>query len=112
MKENILRVAAYARVSTDKEDQTNSLLSQRSYFADYITHHEGWKLSEVYYDEGISGTQIKKRSGFKKMIQDALNGEVDLIITKEVARFARNTVDTLSYTRKLKSAGVGVILLL
>ena len=109
MKENILRVAAYARVSTDKEDQTNSLLSQRSYFADYITHHEGWKLSEVYYDEGISGTQIKKRSGFKKMIQDALNGEVDLIITKEVARFARNTVDTLSYTRKLKSAGVGVI---
>ena len=50
MKENILRVAAYARVSTDKEDQTNSLLSQRSYFADYITHHEGWKLSEVYYD--------------------------------------------------------------
>lgn len=109
MKENILRVAAYARVSTDKEDQTNSLLSQRSYFADYITHHEGWQLSEVYYDEGISGTQIKKRSGFKKMIQDALNGDVDLIITKEVARFARNTVDTLSYTRKLKSAGVGVI---
>ena len=109
MKENILRVAAYARVSTDKEDQTNSLLSQRSYFADYITHHEGWKLSEVYYDEGISGTQIKKRFGFKQMIQDALNGEVDLIITKEVARFARNTVDTLSYTRKLKSAGVGVI---
>ena len=109
MKENILRIAAYARVSTDKEDQTNSLLSQRSYFADYITHHEGWQLSEVYYDEGISGTQIKKRSGFKKMIQDALNGDVDLIITKEVARFARNTVDTLSYTRKLKSAGVGVI---
>ena len=95
----MLRVAAYARVSTAKEDQTNSLLSKRSYFADYITHHEGWKLSEVYYDEGISGTQIKKRSGFKKMIQDALNGEVDLIITKEVARFARNTVDTpVSYT--------------
>lgn len=109
MSENILRVAAYARVSTDKEDQVNSLLSQRSYFADYITHHEGWQLCEVYYDEGISGTQINKRSGFKQMVNDALDGDVDLILTKEVSRFARNTVDTLSYTRKLKAAGVGVI---
>lgn len=109
MKNKELKVAAYARVSTDKEDQANSLSSQRTYFADYITNHEGWKLSAVYYDEGISGTQTKKRSGFNQMIQDALQGEVDLIITKEVARFARNTVDTLSYTRQLKLAGVGVI---
>lgn len=109
MKEKILKVAAYARVSTDKEDQANSLSSQRTYFADYITHHEGWKLSEVYYDEGITGTQTKKRTGFNQMVQDAMHGEVDLIITKEVARFARNTVDTLSYTRQLKAVGVGVI---
>lgn len=109
MYEKILRVAAYARVSTDKEDQSNSLSSQRSYFAEFITNHENWKLSDVYYDEGISGTQTKKRTGFNQMIQDALNGELDLIITKEVCRFARNTVDTLSYTRQLKEAGVGVI---
>lgn len=109
MKEKTLKVAAYARVSTDKEDQANSLSNQSTYFADYITHHEGWKLSEVYYDEGITGTQTKKRTGFNQMVQDALHGEVDLIITKEVARFARNTVDTLSYTRQLKAVGVGVI---
>lgn len=109
MHKKILKVAAYARVSTDKDDQSNSLSSQRSYFAEFITNHENWELSDVYYDEGISGTQTKKRTGFNQMIQDALNGEIDLIITKEVCRFARNTVDTLSYTRKLKEAGVGVI---
>lgn len=109
MYEKILRVAAYARVSTNKEDQSNSLSSQRNYFAEFITNHENWKLSDIYYDEGISGTQTKKRTGFNQMIQDALNGELDLIITKEVCRFARNTVDTLSYTRQLKEAGVGVI---
>lgn len=104
-----LRVAAYCRVSTDKDDQTNSLISQRKYFADYITHHEDWTLMDVYYDEGISGTQTKKRAGFNAMIEDAMRGEIDLILTKEVCRFARNTVDTLSYTRKLKDNGVGVI---
>jgi len=106
---NKIKVAAYARVSTDKDDQTNSLASQRSYFAEFITNHDGWKLQEVYYDEGISGTQTKKRAGFNQMIDDAMHGEIDLILTKEVCRFARNTVDTLSYTRKLKDAGVGVI---
>ena len=104
-----LRVAAYCRVSTDKDDQTNSLISQRKYFADYITHHDDWTLMDVYYDEGISGTQTKKRAGFNAMIEDAMGGEIDLILTKEVCRFARNTVDTLSYTRKLKDSGVGVI---
>lgn len=106
---NKLRVAAYARVSTDKDDQANSLESQKSYFADYITNHEGWELYRVYYDEGISGTQTKNRDGFNQMIQDAEQGEMDLILTKEVSRFARNTVDLLSYTRRLKDAGVGVI---
>ena len=99
-----LRVAAYARVSTDKDDQANSLDNQRNYFTDYITRHEGWQLVNVFYDEGISGTQ-----GFMEMIAEAEAGEIDLIITKEVSRFARNTVDTLSYTRELKKIGVGVI---
>ena len=104
-----LRVAAYCRVSTDKDDQINSLISQRKYFADYISHHDDWVLSDVYYDEGISGTQTGKRAGFNAMIEEAMQGEIDLILTKEVCRFARNTVDTLSYTRKLKDNGVGVI---
>jgi DNA invertase Pin-like site-specific DNA recombinase len=109
MTNNKLKVAAYCRVSTDKDDQTNSLISQRKYFADYITHHDDWDLINVYYDEGISGTQTKKRAGFNTMIEDAMRGEIDLILTKEVCRFARNTVDTLSYTRKLKDNSVGVI---
>lgn len=104
-----LRVAAYARISTDKDDQANSLESQKKYFADYIRMHEGWRLTSVYADEGISGTQTKNRAGFHAMIDAAMRGEVDLILTKEVCRFARNTVDTLSYTRQLKDAGAGVI---
>ncbi len=107
--ENKLRVAAYARVSTEKDDQVNSLTSQKSYFADYISSQSEMELSKVYFDEGISGTQTRKRAGFNQMIKDALNGKFNLILTKEVSRFARNTVDTLSYTRKLKEAGVGVI---
>ena len=109
MNHNKLRVAAYCRVSTDKDDQTNSLISQRRYFADYINNHEDWVLSDVYYDEGISGTQTKKRTGFNAMIEEAMQGGIDLILTKEVCRFARNTVDTLSYTRKLKDNGIGVV---
>lgn len=107
--EKKLRVAAYARVSTEKDDQVNSLTSQKSYFANYISSRKDMELSEVYFDEGISGTQTSRRAGFNQMIQDALNGKFNLILTKEVSRFARNTVDTLSYTRKLKEAGVGVI---
>lgn len=104
-----LKVAAYCRVSTDKDEQTNSLESQRKYFRDYIENHPDWILIGVYYDEGISGTQTKKRVGFNEMIEEAFRGNIDLILTKEVSRFARNTVDTLSFTRKLKDHGVGVI---
>lgn len=107
--EHKLRVAAYARVSTEKDDQVNSLASQKSYFANYIKSQSNMELSEVYFDEGISGTQTRNRVGFNRMIKDALSGKFNLILTKEVSRFARNTVDTLSYTRKLKEAGVGVI---
>lgn len=104
-----LRVAAYCRVSTEQEDQKSSLASQRKYFADYIKQHADWSLYRIYYDEGISGTSVKNRTGFNTMVADAENGKMDLILTKEVSRFARNTVDTLTYTRKLKNMGVGVL---
>lgn len=104
-----LRVAAYCRVSTDREDQANSLHSQQSYFTDYIRGHEDWRLAGIYADEGISGTSTRKREQFNRMIRDAKAGEIDLILTKEVSRFARNTVDTLSHTRSLKQLGVGVM---
>lgn len=107
--QNNLRVSAYCRVSTEKDDQINSLTSQIKYFTDYIKQHECWTIGEVFYDEGISGTSTQKREGFKRMIQNAEMKRMDLILTKEVSRFARNTVDTLSYTRALKSMGVGVI---
>lgn len=106
-----LRVAAYCRVSTDREDQANSLASQKTYFADYIEQHSDWVLTDIYPDEGISGTTTRRREQFNRMIADARAGKLDLILTKEVSRFARNTVDTLEYTRRLKSLGIGVIFL-
>ena len=104
----MLKVAAYARVSTDKEDQINSLTNQREYFESYIKSKDDWEFVEVYFDEGITGTQTKKRKVFNRMINDCKNGKIDLILTKEVSRFARNTVDTLNYTRMLKEYDVGV----
>lgn len=106
-----LRVCAYARVSTDKDDQTNSYESQVRYFTEYIKQHKDWTFAGIYADEGISGTSTKKRHEFNRMIKDAENGSIDLILTKEVSRFARNTVDTLSITRSLKKQGVFVIFL-
>lgn len=103
-----INVAAYCRVSTDKEDQANSLESQIRYFTEYINNQPDWQLYKVYYDEGISGTSVEKREQFNEMICDAERGKFERIITKEVSRFARNTVDTLSYVRKLKEIGVGV----
>lgn len=108
MNNKQLKVAAYCRVSTDKEDQANSLESQRQYFEAYITRQEDWDLVEVYYDEGISGTSLKNRDGFNRMIEAARSRKIDVILTKEVSRFARNTVDTLQITRELKQLGVGV----
>ncbi len=103
-----LRVCAYARVSTDKDDQVNSYDSQVSYFTSYIKLHSEWEFTEVYADDGASGTSTAKRTNFNRMISDARNGLIDLILTKEVSRFARNTVDTLSITRSLKKCGVYV----
>ncbi len=104
-----LRVAAYCRVSTDKEDQANSLENQKNYFRDYIEHNPFWELTEIYADEGITGTSTKKRHAFNRMISDAGGHAFDLIITKEISRFARNTLDSIFYTRKLKDLGIGII---
>lgn len=109
MTDDIIYVAAYCRVSTDEEDQLNSLENQIGYYTEYIRNHENWELYEVFYDEGLSGTTIRHRDGFNKMIQAAYSGKFKLLITKEVSRFARNTVDTLQYVRELKRRDVGVI---
>ncbi len=103
------RVAAYCRVSTDKEDQANSLESQKKYFRDYIEHNPFWELTKIYVDEGITGTSTKKRYAFNHMISDACGHAFDLIITKEISRFARNTLDSIFYTRQLKDLGIGII---
>lgn len=103
------RVAAYCRVSTDHEDQANSFESQQRYFRQYIERHPDWELYDIYADEGISGTNTKKRKEFRRMIEHAGQGAFDLIVTKEISRFARNTLDSIYYTRELKRLGIGVI---
>jgi site-specific DNA recombinase len=105
------RVAAYCRVSTDKSDQVNSFESQKLFFQDYIVRRDGWVLSGIYADEGITGTTTADRSGFCRMIDDAVSGKFQLIITKEVSRFSRNILDAIKFTRDLKELGVGVIFL-
>lgn len=109
--DNVKRVAAYCRVSTDKTDQANSLESQQKYFNEYIKQNHLWELYDIYVDDGISGTNTKKRAAFNQMIDDAKKGEFDLIITKEISRFARNILDSIGYTRELKALGIGVIFL-
>ena len=102
------RVAGYARVSTDKDEQFTSYEAQVDYYTKYITSHPDWQFVKVYTDEGISGLDTRKRDGFNEMIADALAGAMDLIVTKSVSRFARNTVDSLVTIRKLKEKGVEV----
>ena len=102
------RTAGYARVSTDNEEQLSSYEAQVDYYTRYIKSKSEWEFVGVYTDEGISATNTKKRDGFNRMIKDALDGKIDLIITKSVSRFARNTVDTLTTVRKLKEKGVEV----
>ena len=104
----IKKVAAYARVSTDNEEQLTSYNAQVSYYSDYIKSNADWDFAGVYTDEGISGTSTKNRDGFNDMIADAMSGKIDLILTKSVSRFARNTVDTLTTVRKLRDKGVEV----
>ena len=106
-----LRVGYYARVSTDKDDQLNSLENQQKYFEEMIMENKNWTLTRGYIDEGISGTAVKNRDSFLKMIEDATIGKVDLILTKEISRFSRNTVDSIKYTEYLLKNGVIVYFL-
>ena len=102
------KVAAYARVSTDSEEQLTSYTAQVDYYTKLITKNPEWRFVKVYTDEGITATNTKHRTGFKEMIADALAGKIDLIVTKSVSRFARNTVDSLVTVRQLRDKGIEV----
>ena len=102
------KVAGYARVSTDHDDQFTSYEAQIDYYTNYIKGRDDWEFVSVYTDEGITGTSTKHREGFKRMIADAMDGKIDLIVTKSVSRFARNTVDSLTTIRQLKENGIEV----
>ncbi|MCR5843949.1 MAG: recombinase family protein [Oscillospiraceae bacterium] len=103
------RVAAYCRVSTDHEEQEGSFKNQVDYYTKLIEKTPGWVLAGIFADDGISGTGTKKRSGFMDMIAACEDGRVDLVITKSISRFARNTADSLNFSRKLKALGIPII---
>lgn len=105
---NLRRVAIYGRVSTEHEAQLSAFENQQAWYDDLTARHPEWSVVERYFDRGITGTAAKKRPAFLKMLADAKDGMFDLIVTREVCRFARNTVDTLSITRDLKRLGVEV----
>lgn len=94
-----IRVAAYARVSTDSDEQLLSLETQKEHYDSFIKSHPDWEYAGLYYDDVISGTNTKKREGFMKMIDDCMTGKIDMVLTKSISRFARNTVDCLKYVR-------------
>jgi len=102
------RVAAYCRVSTELEEQESSFKSQVEYYTNFISNRTDWTMVDIYADEGISGTSTKKRTDFLRMIDDCLAGKIDMVITKSVSRFARNTEDCLHYVRRLKEKGISV----
>ena len=103
------KVAAYCRVSTDQEEQLSSYENQMRYYTELITRNPDYEMVDIYADEGISGTNTKKRDDFNRMIADCRAGKIDLIITKSISRFARNTLDCLNYVRELKDLGIGII---
>ena len=108
-KKRHLRVAAYCRVSTDSEEQLSSYENQLSYYTEKIMKEPGWTMAGVFADEGITGTSTCKRKEFLRMIRQCRQGKIDMILAKSVSRFARNTVDTLNFTRELRSLGIPVI---
>ena len=104
--EHLLRVAAYARVSTDSDEQEDSFERQVSYYTNLISSNPDWKFVQVYSDPGVTGTRADRRPGFMKMMEDCREGKIDKIFVKSLARFARNTVDALKYIRELKELGI------
>lgn len=107
--EKKIRVAAYCRVSTDAEEQLNSFENQVEYYTRYINDNPKYEMAGIYADEGISGTNTRKRKEFNRMIADCDLGKIDMVIVKSISRFARNTQDCLMYSRKLKNLGIGII---
>lgn len=103
-----IRVAAYCRVSTDQEEQLNSFENQVEYYTRYIKENPAYEMVDIYADEGISGTNVKKRKEFQRLIADCEAGKIDLVLVKSISRFARNTHDCLTYSRKLKNLGIGI----
>lgn len=104
-----LRVAAYCRVSTDDEEQLTSYEAQVSYYTEKIAHTPEWTMTQVFADEGITGTSVKSRKEFQRMIRQCRLGKIDLILTKSLSRFSRNTLDVIKYTRELRNLGISVI---
>ncbi len=105
----LTRVGAYCRVSTDSDDQLSSYKSQVSYYRTLIEENSKWEMVDIYADEAVTGTQTSKRESFRRMIGDCMNGDIDMIITKSISRFARNTLDTLKYVRMLKEKNIAVL---
>ena len=103
-----LRVAAYCRVSTETDEQATSYEAQIEHYTEFIGNHPGWELAGIYADDGISGTNTKKREEFNRLIEDCMAGQVDMIVTKSISRFARNTLDCLKYIRQLKDKNIPV----
>lgn len=104
-----LKVAAYCRVSTDSNVQAGSYEVQVQHYTDYIKRNREWELAGIYTDDGISGTNTKKREGFMEMIDDCMVGKIDMVLTKSISRFARNTIDCLKYVRMLKEKNIAII---
>ena len=104
-----LRVTFYARVSSERDEQLNSLGNQVQYYSDLIQKNANWTYIDGYVDEGLSGATTKKRENFNRMVEDGKSGLFDLILTKEITRFARNTLDSIRYTRELLGCGVAVL---
>ena len=103
-----LKVAAYCRVSTDSEEQASSYEVQVAHYTQFIQKNPEWELAGIYADDGITGTNTKKREEFNRMIRDCMDGNIDMIITKSISRFARNTLDCLKYIRELKEKNIPV----
>ena len=102
------RVCAYCRVSTDNEDQLSSLEAQVKFYSKLIANNPAWNFVGIYADEGISGTNTKKRLEFNRMIDDCMAGKIDMVMTKSISRFARNTLDCLQYVRQLKDKNIAI----
>lgn len=104
-----LKVAAYCRVSTDSDEQAGSYEAQVEHYTKYIAKNEAWEFAGVYADDGITGVTIKNRDRFKEMIDDCMEGKIDIVLTKSISRFARNTLDCLKYVRQLREKNIAII---